>query len=227
MQIQILTLFPKMLDGPFQESIVKRAVQKRRVKIDVIDLRRFSKNKHRKADDRPYGGGPGMVLSAEPIYHALVELKKKGPKPYIILLSAGGKVFQQRHARRLSKKKRLILICGHYEGIDERVKRWIDEEVSIGDYVLTCGEIPAQVVVDSVVRLIPGVLGDETSSKEESFETGLLEYPHYTRPKVFQGMKVPSILLSGDHGKIEAWRRQKAILKTKRNRPELLKRKQR
>lgn len=224
MTIDILTLFPKMFDGgPLSESMIKRAQESRAVKIRIVDIRRFSRDKHKKADDRPFGGGPGMVLAVEPIYRALVSLKKRGAKPYVVLFSAAGKPFTQRVARRLSQKKRLIFVCGHYEGVDERVKQWVDEELSIGDYVLTCGEIPAMVVVDSVVRLLPGVLGDENSSDAESFETGLLEYPHYTRPRVFQGMKVPEILLSGDHKRIAEWRGKKAIERTLSSRPELLK----
>ena len=223
MRIDILTLFPKMFDGPLTESILKRAKERRLVKIQVVDIRRFSTERHRKADDRPFGGGPGMVLTAEPIYRALSFLKRKGPKPYVVLLSAGGKRFRQEQARRLSKKKRLVLICGHYEGVDERIKRWVDEEFSIGEYVLTCGEIPAMVMVDSVVRLLPGVLGDERSSGSESFEAGLLEYPQYTRPRLFKGLKVPAILLSGDHKRITEWRTKKAVERTLKNRPELLK----
>ncbi|MBI4437255.1 MAG: tRNA (guanosine(37)-N1)-methyltransferase TrmD [Candidatus Omnitrophica bacterium] len=223
MVIEILTLFPKMFEGPLGESMMKRAQRKGAVKIRVVDLRRFSRDKHKKTDDRPFGGGPGMVLSVEPIHLALVALKKRRPSPYVILLSAGGKLFTQRSARRLSKQKRLIFICGHYEGVDERVKRWVDEEISIGEYVLTCGEIPAMVIVDCVTRLLPGVLGDATSSDSESFEIGFVEYPHYTRPRVYQGMKVPGVLLSGDHEKISEWRMQKALLRTLKVRPELLK----
>lgn len=223
MVIHILTLFPKMFEGPFRESIVKRAIQKGIVRISVVDLRSFSRDKHRKADDRPFGGGPGMVLSVEPIYRALLSLKRKGPRPYVILLSPGGRRYSQPTARRLSRKKRLVFICGHYEGVDERVKRWVDEEFSVGDYVLTCGEIPAMVMVDSVVRLLPGALGDQASSREDSFEEGFLEHPHYTRPRHFLGMKVPSVLLSGNHQRIAAWRKKKAVEKTRKNRPDLLK----
>jgi len=223
MIVHILTLFPKMFEGPFDESMVKRAKNKRLVKIHIVDIRHFSKEKHKKADDRPFGGGPGMVLSVEPIYRALLSVKKKDPVPYSILLSAGGKPFTQKTARRLSKKKHLIFVCGHYEGVDERVKRWVNEELSMGDYILTCGEIPAMAIVDSVVRLLPGVLGDSTSSGSESFETDLLEYPHYTRPRIFQGMKIPDVLLSGDHKKIADWRMEKAVERTLKNRPELLK----
>lgn len=224
MEIEILTLFPKMFEGPFGESILKRAKTKRLVEIRIVDIRPFSKDKHKKADDRPFGGGPGMVLSIEPIHRALLSLKrKKKTPPYVILLSASGKVFDQATARRLSKRKHLILICGHYEGVDERIKRWVDEELSIGNYILTCGEIPAMVIVDSVIRLLPGVLGDDRSTQFESFEKGLLEHPQYTRPRNFLGVKVPGVLLSGNHQKIAEWRMKKALERTFRNRPQLLK----
>lgn len=222
MVIDILTLFPGMFEGPFGESIVRRAKAKRAVQIRFTDIRKFSKDKHKKADDRPFGGGPGMVLSIDPIHRALASVKKKGSST-VILLSAGGKLFTQKTARRLARKKHLVFICGHYEGVDERVKRWVDEELSIGDFVLTCGEIPAMVIVDALVRLLPGVLGDARSSGSESFETGLLEYPHFTRPRDFRGMKVPEVLLSGNHEKISAWRMKKSIERTRKNRPELLK----
>ena len=227
MVIDILTLFPKMFEGPLSESILKRAQALGAVRLRVHDLRRYSKGKHRKADDRPYGGGPGMVLLIQPIYEALKALKKKGPKPWTILLSAAGERFNQTAARRFARRKRLILICGHYEGVDARVSRWVDQELSIGDYVLTGGELPAMVVADGVVRLLPGVLGHKDSAQEESFEEGLLEYPHYTRPRAFQGMKVPEILFSGDHGKISAYRRETALQRTRKERPDLLKGKQR
>jgi len=222
MIIDILTLFPKMFKGPLGESILKRAAAKGVVDIRLHDLRDFTKDRHRKADDRPFGGGPGMVLLIEPIYGALRALKRKGPKPFVVLLSAGARRLDQALARRLSKRKRLILICGHYEGVDARIKRWVDQELSIGDYVLTGGELPAMVVVDTVVRLLPGVLGHHDSPQEESFELGLLEYPHYTRPRVFRGLKVPEILLSGNHEAISRWRRRMALERTMKERPDLL-----
>ena len=197
MIVDILTLFPKMFEGPFSESILKRAVAKGAVEIRIHDIRKFSKDKHHKTDDRPYGGEAGIVLLIQPLCDALKRLKEKGPRPWTILLCASGQRLDQRGVRRLSKKKRLILICGHYEGVDARVSRRVDQELSIGDYVLTGGELPAMAVVDGVVRLLPGVLGDEDSTEEESFEQGLLEYPHYTRPRAFQGMKVPEILFPG------------------------------
>ena len=223
MIIDILTLFPKMFEGPLSESMLKRAQALGAVQIRVHNLRDFSKDKHRKADDRPFGGGPGMVLCLQPIYDALQRLKKRGPKPFIILLSAGGKRFDQAMAKRFARHKRLLFICGHYEGVDARLKRWIDQELSIGDYVLTGGELPAMVVVDCVVRLLPGVLGHQDSAREESFEGGLLEYPQYTRPRVFKGMKVPEILFSGDHSEISTWRQRQALKGTLKERPDLLK----
>ena len=212
-----------MFEGPLNESIVKRSVAKGAVQIRVHTLRDFSRDRHRKADDRPYGGGPGMVLSIQPIHEALRHLKTKGPKPFVILLSASGQRFNQALAKKLAKRKRIILICGHYEGVDARLKRWIDQELSIGDYVLTGGELPAMVVVDCVVRLLPGVLGHKDATREESFEDGLLEYPHYTRPRLFKGLKVPEILFSGNHAKISAWRHETALEKTLKERPDLIK----
>ena len=229
MVIDILTLFPKMFEGPLSESMLKRARSSGRIRIRIHDIRSFSKDKHKKADDRPYGGGPGMILSAQPIHDALSSLQKKSPRPFVILLTASGKRFDQAQARRLSKKKRLLFICGHYEGVDERIARWTDEELSIGDYVLTGGEIPALAIVDSVVRLLPGVLGHRDSSREESFgsafgeESGLLEYPQYTRPRLFRGMKVPEILFSGNHEAITSWRRRMALQRTRKQRPDLIK----
>lgn len=236
MIIDVLTLFPKMFEGPLSESMLKRAAAKGAVTVRVHDLRDFSRDKHRKADDRPFGGGPGMVLSIQPIGDALTRLKRKGPRPFVVLLSASGRRFDQRSARRLSKRKRLVLVCGHYEGVDARIRRWIDEELSIGDYVLTGGELPAMVVIDCVVRLLPGVLGHEDSNREESFsaiggsafggERGLLEYPQYTRPRVFRGLKVPEILFSGDHSRIAQWRLQKSLEKTLKARPDLIQKSQ-
>lgn len=222
MQIDILTLFPAMFGGIFDESIVKRAQSAKKLKINIRNLRDWSLDKHRKVDDKPYGGGPGMVMSCQPIFDAVSDLKTPGAK--VVLLCPQGKKLNQKVAQKLSKCKRLILICGHYEGVDERVRqRLIDEEISIGDYVLTGGEIPAMVLVDVVARLIPGVLGHKDSNKQESFSSGLLEYPQYTRPAVYKGFKVPPILLSGDHKQIEEWRHQEALKVTERKRPDLLK----
>lgn len=204
------------------ESIIKRAKAKGLVKIRIHDLRRYSLDKHRKIDDRPFGGGPGIVFRPEPIFRAIAAIKAK-PKSKVILLTPQGKKLDQRLAKRLSKTKHLILICGHYEGIDQRVReRLATDEVSIGDYVLTCGELPAMVLIDSVVRLIPKVLGKFESTDVESFSQGLLEYPQYTRPAVYRRMRVPKVLLSGNHKLIDKWRRKKAIENTKKNRPDLI-----
>ena len=225
MRIDIITIFPGMFSAVLNESIIKRAQQKAKVSIFVHDLRHYTLDKLHKVDDRPFGGGSGMVMQAEPIFRAVRAIKKKiRGKSKVILLCPQGKKFDQGYANKLSKCPNLIFICGHYEGIDERVREGLaDEVISIGDYVLTGGELPAMVLVDSIVRLIPGVLGDKNSLNFESFEGNLLEYPQYTRPALFKGMSVPGILLSGNHKKIEAWRRQEALKLTKQRRPDLLK----
>lgn len=221
MKVDILTLFPSMFKGPFSESIIKRAQEKELVAIKIHNLRDWAVDKHGTVDDRPYGGGPGMVLMCQPIFDAVEEIKSQSS---IILLTPQGKLFNQKIARRLAKINHLILICGHYEGVDERVrKRLVDEEISIGDYVLTGGELPAMVLVDTIVRLLPGALKKEEAIKEESFAKGLLEYPQYTRPANFRGWKVPAVLLSGDHREIAEWRKKKSLERTKKRRPELLK----
>ena len=224
LRIDILTIFPGMFAPVLGESIIKRALEKKVLRIDVHNLRDFTKDKHRKVDDRPFGGGPGMVMRAEPIYNAVKALKSRirSVKSKIILLSPQGKKLDQKLARRFSRCKHLIFICGHYEGVDERVKGLITDEVSIGDYVLTGGELPAMVIIDALVRLLPGALGDENSTKEETFSENLLEYPHYTRPREFLGRKTPSVLLSGDHKAIELWRRKAAVARTRKLRPDLL-----
>jgi tRNA (guanine37-N1)-methyltransferase len=225
MRIDIVTIFPGMFAPVLNESIVKRAQSKNKVKINIHDLREFTQDKHNKVDDRPFGGGSGMVLSAQPIFDAVKSIKKlaRAKKSKVILLCPQGKVFKQQAAKMLSKEKHLIFICGHYEGIDERVRELIvDEEISIGDYVLTGGELPAMVVVDAVVRLIPGVLGDKNSLNFESFEGNLLEYPQYTRPANFRGNAVPEVLLCGDHKKIASWQKAEALKRTKTRRPDLL-----
>lgn len=225
MKIDILTIFPEMFKGPFDESLLKRAQDKGLVKIKIHNLRHWAKDKHKTVDDKPFGGGPGMVIKVEVIDRTLNDLKKKNSKT--ILLTPQGKAFNQKVAHRLSKLEHIILICGHYEGVDERIRQnLVDEEISIGDYVLTGGEIPAMVVVDTVVRLIPGVVGKEESLKEESFSPPAngLEYPQYTRPAEYKGWKVPEILLSGNHKKISQWRKEQAIKKTKKQRPDLIER---
>lgn len=224
MRIDILTIFPKMFDSVLNESIVKRARIKGKVKFNIYDLRDYTDDKHRKVDDRPFGGGSGMVMRVEPIFNCLEAIKRKGKSSKIILLTPQGKRLNQDKAKKLSKLTHLILICGHYEGVDERVRSSLaDEEISIGDYVLTGGELPAMVLIDAIVRLIPGVLGDKNSLNFESFEGNLLEYPHYTRPASFRKMDVPEVLVSGDHHKIEVWRRIQALKRTKARRPDLLK----
>jgi len=226
MKIDIITIFPKMFAPVLNESIIKRAQNKGLLKIEVHDLRDYSRDKHRKVDDRPFGGGPGMVFRPEPIFQAVEAIKTKGKtkKPKIVLLTPQGKRLDQKLAKKLSKSKHLILICGHYEGVDERVrKNLVTGEISIGDYVLTCGELPAMVLVDSVARLIPKVLGKDESTHFESFTHGLLEYPQYTRPAVFRKMAVPKALLSGNHKLIEKWRKKEALGVTKKRRPDLLK----
>ena len=227
MNIDVLTIFPKMFDAVLGESIVKRAQQKKKVSIDLHDLRDYTADRHRSVDDKPFGGGPGMVMKVEPICKALKHITgcySPKEKSKVILLSPQGRRFDQKMARRLSKLDRLLLICGHYEGVDERVRKTlIDDEVSVGDYILTCGELPAMTLIDSIVRLIPGVLGDERSNLTESFENDLLEYPQYTRPAVFRKMAVPKVLLSGNHKKISEWREREALKKTKKVRPDILK----
>ena len=226
MKIDILTLFPEMFRGALDESMIKIAREKGLARIEVHNLRDWTSDNHRTADDKPYGGGPGMVMKVEPVDLALKDLKGKateGVKPVSILLTPQGEKFSQTKAREVSREEHLILICGHYEGVDERVRSLVDVELTIGDYILTCGELPAMVVCDAVVRLIPGVLGDEECLLEESFEAGLLEYPQYTRPAEYKDMKVPEVLLSGDPKKINEWRRGQALERTKTRRPDLLK----
>ncbi len=222
MKIDVLTLFPEMFQGPFDQSIVKKAQDREIMEIKIHDLRKWTEDKHRTVDNHPFGGGVGMVLMIKPIYEALKELKTKTSK--VILLSPQGKVFNQKVAKNLSNEKHLIFVCGHYEGFDERIrKHLIDEEISIGDYVLTGGELPAMVIIDSITRLIPGVLKNNQATEIESFTKQLLEYPQYTRPADFKGWKVPEVLLSGDHKKIAQWQKEKEIEVTKKKRPDLLK----
>ena len=220
MQIDILTLFPAMGEGLLGESMLRIAREKGAADIRLRNLRDWAPGKHRVTDEPPYGGGAGMVLKVEPIAMALEELRQ--PASRVILLSAQGRRFDQAAAKRLAGEKHLIMISGHYEGIDQRVaEHLVDEEISLGDYILTNGTLAALVVTDAVVRLLPGVLGDEQSAADESFSHGLLEYPHYTRPAEFRGWKVPDILLSGNHAAIEAWRREQARKRTRERRPDL------
>lgn len=222
MLIDILTLFPKMFAGVFEESIIKRAQKNGQVKIGIHNLRDWSKDKHKKVDDAPFGGGPGMVLKPQPLFDAVSDLKSKSSR--VILLTPQGKRLNQRIAKRLSRFKHLILVCGHYEGVDERFsQKMVTDEISLGDFILTGGEIPAMALVECVMRLIPGVVGDRSSLEFESFTSGLLEYAQYTRPAVFRGLKVPAVLLSGDHKKIEMWRGGSALKRTKQRRSDLYK----
>lgn len=222
MKIDILTLFPELFDSFINWSIIGRAVTNNILSINSTNIRDFSKNKHKKVDDYPFGGGPGMVMTPEPIYDAINSLQRNNTK--VIYLSPQGKKLNQSIVNRLSKEEHLILLCGHYEGIDNRIiDNYIDEEISIGDYVLTGGEIPAMVLIDSIVRLLPGVLSSEDSFKDESHYNGLLEHPQYTRPREFNNIHVPDILLSGNHEAISKWRKYKSIETTLMKRPDLLK----
>lgn len=222
MRIDVITLFPGMFAGPFQESIIKRAVEGGRVEIVLHNLRDWGIGKHRTVDDCPHGGGAGMVLMCEPLFAAVEAVKGDAEVP-VILLSPQGRLFTQEVARELARQPRMILVCGHYEGVDERVcEHLVTDEISIGDYVLTGGELPAMVVIDAVVRLLPGVLGAGQSALEDSHADGLLEYPQYTRPASFRGWGVPEVLLSGHHAEIARWRRRQSILRTFRRRPDLL-----
>jgi tRNA (guanine37-N1)-methyltransferase len=222
MKIDILTLFPDMFKGPFDMSMLWKAKDRGLANIELHDLREYGLGPRRTVDDTPYGGGDGMLLKPEPIVAAIEQLKDDNPKAKVIILSPQGKKFDQPKAVQLSKEKGLILIAGHYEGFDERIMDYVDEELSIGDYVLTGGELPAMVLVDAVIRLLPGVLGGEQSAHIESFSDGLLEYPQYTRPVEFRGQRVPEVLQNGHHGEIAAWRQNAALEKTRRNRPDLL-----
>lgn len=219
MKIDILTLFPKMFDGFLTESIIKRAIERKAVEINVIDFRKFSRLNHNQVDDTPYGGGSGMVLRPEPLVEAIEAYKTKDSR--VILMCPQGVPYKEERAKELKEWKHIILVCGHYEGFDERIRDYIDEEISIGDYVLTGGELPAMVVTDSVVRLLPGVI-KEDSYESDSFTENLLDYPTYTKPADFRGKKVPDVLLSGDHQKIKEWREHQALENTRRRRPDLL-----
>jgi len=225
MRFDILTLFPQMFEGPLRESIVGKAMEAGLVTVAVHNLRDYATDKHHTTDDAPYGGGGGMVMKAEPIFRAVeTVLGEERPSTRVILLSPQGRLFTQELAWELASQRRILLICGRYEGVDERVGQYlVDDEISIGDYVLTGGEIPAMVVVDGVIRLLPGVLGDPGAVVKDSHAGGLLEHPQYTRPALFRGYPVPDILLSGDHAKIARWRRREALRRTFQRRPDLLK----
>jgi len=224
MKIDVLTLFPEMFEGVFASSILKKATEKGLAEYQVTNFRDFSTQKVKQVDDYPYGGGAGMVLMPQPIFSAIEAVTKKDEeKPHVILLCPQGAPFTQAKAEQLAEKKQLVFICGHYEGYDERIREHlVDEEISIGDYVLTGGELAAMVVIDAVVRLLPGALGNEDSSRQDSHSSGLLEHPHYTRPADFEGMTVPEVLLSGHHKNIEDWRRKESLRRTLVRRPDLL-----
>lgn len=225
MRIDILTLFPAMFEGPFSESILKRSIEQGILDIHLTNFRNFAYDKHRQVDDSPFGGGSGMVLKPEPLFRAVQHVKTQSAaqKKRVVLLSPNGVTFTQNKAKELAEYEQLILICGHYEGFDARIeKNLADEAVSIGDYVLTGGELPAMVMVDTIARMLPGVLGSAESAVTDSFYESILEFPQYTRPRSFLGMDVPEVLFSGDHAKIASWRKQQALLQTVKNRPDLL-----
>ena len=228
LRFDVISIFPKMFESPMGDSIMQRAREAGLLDIHVHDLRDYSLNKHKKVDDTPFGGGVGMVMNVEPIARAIADIKKEVPETRTILLSPGGRPFNQQKAREFSRLSSLTLVCGRYEGFDERVRlHYVDEEISIGDYVLTGGEIPAMVLIEAISRLVPGVLGDPESVVEESFAGDLLEYPQYTRPRDYQGFKVPEVLVSGDPKKIRDWQRAEALKKTAKVRPDLLEKNER
>lgn len=223
MIFDVLTLFPGMFDSPLQESILGRAIQQGLFQVRAHNLREWASGKHLTTDDSPYGGGDGMVMKPEPFARAVAELKQRSPAAKVLLMTPQGVPFKQRHARELAREPDLIFICGRYEGFDERIRQTlVDEEFSLGDFVLTGGELPAMVMIDAIARYLPGVLGSSGSVESDSFADGLLEYPQYTRPAVFDGISVPEVLLSGDHGRIARWRREQQLLRTLQRRPDLL-----
>ena len=223
MKIDVLSLFPSMFDGVFGESILKKAQEKNAVELNVVNFREYSTNKHQNVDDYPYGGGAGMVLTPQPIFDAVEKLTETAKKPRVVLLCPQGECYTQAKAEELAAEEHLIFICGHYEGYDERIReQLVTDEISIGDYVLTGGELGAMVVIDSVVRLLPDVLGNNHSAVQDSHSTGLLEHPHYTRPADFRGLTVPEVLVSGNHKKIEQWRQKESLKRTLLRRPDML-----
>ncbi len=223
MRIDVLTVLPRLFDCFLSEGVIGRAVKNRRVMVDIVDIRDFTFDRHKTVDDEPYGGGPGMVLKVEPIMRAYKSIVKGDRKPFVILTEPWGKPFNQQMAIELSKKEWLTIICGRYEGVDERVKSIVDEEVSIGNFILTGGELASQVIMDATIRLLPGVLGNKQSLEADSFmDRGLMGYPNYTRPVEFNGMKVPDVLVSGNHRKIELWRKEQAISKTLKRNPDVI-----
>ncbi len=224
MIFDVLTLFPDLLRSPLEVSVLGKAIQRGVIRINLVNIRDFAEDKHKVTDDYPYGGGRGMVMKPEPVVGAIRSVLQEDPRAWMILLTPQGVTFDQRVATRLATLRRVSLVCGRYEGVDERVRAFVNEELSIGDYVLSGGELAALVVIEAVSRLVPGVLGCPASPEEDSFSRGLLEHPQYTRPPEFEGMKVPEVLLSGDHGRIHRWRRRESLLRTWVRRPELLER---
>ena len=222
MKIAIVTLFPNMFEPILGSSMMWKAQKEDFVEFEVVDLRKYGLGPRSQVDDTPYGGGAGMVLKPEPVYEAVDALKSKMPNAKVIMTTPRGVAFNQTSAKKLSKLDNIIILCGHYEGFDERIMELVDAEISVGDYVLTGGELPAMTIADAIVRLIPGVLGGSQSQHDESFSQGLLEYPQYTRPEEYRGIKVPEVLLSGNHSKIHIWRKSEAVKKTRKNRPDLL-----
>ncbi|WP_080846468.1 tRNA (guanosine(37)-N1)-methyltransferase TrmD [Cytobacillus gottheilii] len=224
MKIDVLTLFPEMFEGVFGHSILKKAAEQKAAQYNVVNFREYADNKHKTVDDYPYGGGAGMVLKPQPIFDAVEDVKSSSEaKPRVVLLCPQGERYNQKKAEELAAEEHLIFICGHYEGYDERIREHIvTDEISIGDFVLTGGELGAMVIIDSVVRLLPGVLGNEESHQKDSFSTGMLEHPHYTRPADFRGLKVPDVLVSGNHAHIEEWRVKQSLKRTYTRRPDLL-----
>ena len=220
MKIDVLTLFPEIFPGPLGSSIIGRAIEAKKIEVNPIDLRNYAHDRHKTVDDKPYGGGPGMLMKADVLFEALTDLKKDNT--LVILTTPRGEVFNQKQAERLSLEKHILFVCGHYEGVDQRfIDKFVDLELSIGDYVMTNGNLPAMVMIDALARLIPGVLGKDESSSDESFSNGLLEYPQYTRPYEIDGMRVPDVLISGNHAEIAKWRLNQSKELTKSRRPDL------
>jgi tRNA (guanine37-N1)-methyltransferase len=222
MRLTVLTLFPEIFDSILSTSLTKKAIDNKLLEVDLVNYREFAEGRHRVVDDTPYGGGAGMVIKVEPVARAIDAVRQQDPRAYVILLSPQGQIFSHSIAKEYSRLEHLVMICGRYEGVDERIRDLVDQEISIGNFVLSGGEPAAWVVLDSVSRLIPGVLGSSESIQEESFCDSLLEYPQYTRPRVFRDKEVPKVLLSGDHAAINKWRRQQALLRTQQRRPELM-----
>jgi tRNA (guanine37-N1)-methyltransferase len=224
MIFDILTIFPGMVAGPIEESIIGKAIERKLIEVRIVNIRDYATDSHRTTDDRPFGGGSGMVMKPGPLAAAIDSVRQADPSAKVILLSPQGRLFKQEVAFELSGQNHICLVCGRYEGVDERIRdHYVDDEISVGDFVLTGGELPALVILDAVARLVPGVLGSNESISEESFIGGLLEYPHYTRPEIFENHRVPDILLSGNHGAIRRWRRQQSLIRTWQRRPDLLK----